>query len=65
MILKKKKCHFEGKIGKNRNKPKELWKILKSFGLSSDKVRKSKIILKKDSSIPFEALENANAFKRF
>ena len=58
MILKKKKSYFEEELGKNRNKPKELWKTLKSLGLSSDKARQSKISLNKDS-------ENANTFKRF
>ena len=65
MILKKKKSYFEEELGKNRNKPKELWKTLKSLGLSSDKARQSKISLKKDGAIQFEALENANNFKRF
>ena len=40
MILKKKKSYFEQELDKNRNKPKELWKALKSLGLSSDKARK-------------------------
>ena len=35
MILKKKKSHFEEELVKNRNKPKELWKTLKSLDLSS------------------------------
>ena len=65
MILKKKKSYFEEELGKNRNKPKELWKTLKSLGLSSDNVRLSKISCKKDGAIQFEALENANTFKRF
>ena len=65
MILKKKKSYFEEELGKNRNKPKELWKILKSLGLSSDKARQSKISLNKDGAIQFEALENANTFKSF
>ena len=47
MILKKKKSYFEEELGKNRSKPKELWKTLKSFGLSSDKARQSKLSLKK------------------
>ena len=34
MIRKKKKSYFEEKLGKNRNKRKEFWKILKSLGLS-------------------------------
>ena len=65
MILKKKKYYFEEELCKNRNKPKELWKTLKSLGLSSDKAIQSKISLNKDSVIQFEALENANSFKRF
>ena len=56
MILKEKKSYFEEELGKNRNKPKELWKTLKS--LSSGKSRQSKIFLNKDGSIQFEALEN-------
>ena len=65
MILEKKKSYFEEELGKNRNKPKELWKTLKSLGLSSDKARRSKISLKKDGAIQFEAQESANTFKRF
>ena len=64
MILKKRKSYFEEELDKNRNKPKELWKALKSLGLNSDKARQSKISLKKDGAIQFEALENANTFKR-
>ena len=65
MTLKKKKSYFEEELGKNRNKPKEFWKTLKSLGLGSDKARQSKISLKKDGDIQFKALENANTFKRF
>ena len=65
MILKKKKSYFEEELPNNRNKPNEFWKALKSLDLSSDKTRKSKIFLKKDGTIQFEALENANTFKRF
>ena len=63
MILKKKQSYFEEELSKNRNKVEELWKTLKSLGLSSDKARQSKISLKKDAAIQFEALENANNFK--
>ena len=63
MILKKNKSYFEEELGKNSNKPKELWKVLKSLVLSSDKAKKSKICLRKDGTIQFEALENKNAFK--
>ena len=65
MILKKNKSYFEEELDQNRNKTKELWKALKSFGLSSDKARNSKISLKKDGTIQFEALENANNFRMF
>ena len=64
MILKKKKSYLEEELGKNRNKPKELRKSLKSLGLSSDKAKQLKISLNKDGAIQFEALENANTFKR-
>ena len=46
MILKEKKSYFEEELGKNRNKPEELLKTLRSLGLSSDKARQSKISLK-------------------
>ena len=62
MILKKKKSYFEEELAKNRNKPKELWRTLKSLGLSLDKTRKSNFFFKKDGTIQFEALENANTF---
>ena len=47
MILKKKKSYFEEEPEKTRSKPKILWKTLKSLGLSSDKARKSKFLLRK------------------
>ena len=39
-------------------------KALKSLGLSSEKAWQSKIYLKKDGAIQFEALENANSFEK-
>ena len=65
MMLKKNKSYFEEELVKNRNKPKKLWKDLKSLCLSSDKARKFKINLKKYGTIQFKALENANTFNRF
>ena len=50
------------RIGTNQKNTGKLWK---SLGLSSDKARQSEISHKKDGTIQFEALENANAFKRF
>ena len=65
MMLKIKKSYFEEELTKNSSKPKELWKALKSHGLSSHKARKSKNFVKKDGTIQFEALGNINTFKRF
>ena len=45
MILKKKNLTFEKKLAKNRNKPKELWKALRSLDLILNKTNKSKIYL--------------------
>ena len=64
MILEN-ESYFEEELGRNRNKPKELQKVLKSLGLGSDKARKSKISLKKDGTIQLETLKNTNTFKRF
>ena len=64
MILKKNKSYFEEDTDKNSNWPKELLKALKSLGLSSEKAWQSKIYLKKDSAIQFEALKNANTFEK-
>ena len=61
-MLKKRKCYFEEKLAKNRNKPKELWKALKSLGLSSAKLNESNTSFKWIGKIQFEALKNANIF---
>ena len=42
MIMRKTKSYFEEEVDNNRNKRKELWKGLKSLGLSSDKAKQSK-----------------------
>ena len=65
MTPKKKKSYIEEELDNNRTKSKELGKVLQSLGLSLDKARQSKIPLKKDDAIQFEALGNANSFKRF
>ena len=64
-ISKKKKSFFQEKIEKNANNSKELWKALKSLGMKSGKVNKSKIDLKNDGAIKFEPTKNANIFKEF
>ena len=63
LILKKKISYFEEEPAMNRNKPKELWKALKSLSLSLDKTSKSKIYLKEGVTIQFEALESTNIFR--
>ena len=65
MILKKKRSYFEEKQAQNRNKPKEIWKALKSLGLRSNKANKLKTSLNKDGTIQSGALKFANIFKRF
>ena len=65
IILKKEKSHFAEERAKNRRKPKELWKTLKSLSLSSDKARQSKISIKAYGATQIEAQENVNTFKRF
>ena len=52
--------YIQEELYKNRNKLKELWRTLKSLGLSSDKARESKIYFKKDG-----AIQLVNIFKRF
>ena len=42
MMQKKNKSYFKEELDRNRNKPKELWKTLKSLGLITDKARQSK-----------------------
>ena len=64
MTLKKRKAYFEEELAKNGNKPREVWKAVKSPTLSSEKARKSNFYLKKDVIIQFEALEDANIFKK-
>ena len=65
LILRKKKSYFDEELANNRNKRKQLWKTFKSLGLSSDKARELKISVQKDGTIQFEAVKNANIFKRF
>ena len=44
MIIKKEKSYFEEELVKNRSKPKELGKALKSLGISSNKAKKIKYL---------------------
>ena len=47
------------------DKPKELWKALKSLGLPSKKGKLSNICLKKDDKTFFDNKINENTFKEF
>ena len=40
-------------------------RTLESLGLISEKANKSKVSLKKDITVQFEALRNVNIFKKF
>ena len=62
-ISRKKKSFFQGKIKKNANNFKELWKALKSLGMKSGKVNQSKITLRNDDANQFESTKNENIFK--
>ena len=53
-LYQKVKCYFQEKIEKNASGFKELWKALKSLGMKSGKVSRSKIALKNNRDIQFE-----------
>ena len=63
---KKEKRQFViGKLEDNVGKPKELWKTLKSLGLSATSKTLSKICLGKDKDLSFDPKTNAETFKDF
>ena len=64
-ILEKEIFLFQEKIENNANNSQELWKALKSMGMKSGKLSRSKIVLKNDGGIQFEPTKNANIFKAF
>ena len=63
LIKQKKSPFYKEKLKENIGKPKELWKALKSLGLSSKKGIISNKCLKKDGKICFDDKTNANTFK--
>ena len=65
LIKRKKKSFAIGKLNENIGKPKELWKCLKSSGLSSGKDSPSKICLSNKGKPCFDHKTNANVFKDF
>ena len=65
-LIKKKKINFvNGKLEDNIGKPKELWKTLKSLGLSEKSKASSKICLGKDKNLSFDPKTNAETFMIF
>ena len=65
MIKNKKKNFVVGKLNENMGKPKELWKSLKSLGLSSKKSSSSTICLENKGTLSFDPKANAEIFKDF
>ena len=65
-LIKKKKNQFvKGKLDENIGKPKELWKTLKSLGLSETKKSGAKICLKKDNKFSSDSKTNSETFMDF
>ena len=62
LIRKKKREFYETNLKQNINKPKGLWKTLKSMGLPSKAVRASKICLKDKNQIEFNVTKNCSIF---
>ena len=62
MIKTKKKNFVVGKLNENIGKPKELWKLLKSLGLSSKQRSSSTICLETDGILSFDLKANAEIF---
>ena len=65
LIKKKKKSFIVGKRNENIGKPKELWKCLKSLGLSSGNNSPSKLCLNDKGKPFFDNKSNAEIFKEF
>ena len=65
MIKNKKKNFVVGKLNENMGKPKELWKSLKSLGLSSKRSSSSAICLENEGTLSFDPKANAEIFKDF
>ena len=53
------------KLDQNIGKPKDLWKTIKSLGLSSKTNGGSKICLKTNGNLSFDPKTNADTFMKF
>ena len=65
MIKMKQKNFVVEKLNQNIEKPKKLWKSLKSLGLPSKQKSSSTICLEKDGPLSFDHKANAEIFKDF
>ena len=65
LIRKKKREFYETNLRQKINKPKELWKTLRSMGLPSKAVTASNICLKDKNEIVFNATKNYSIFKNY
>ena len=65
LIRKKKREFYETNLRQKINKPKELWKTLKSMGLPSKAVTASNICLKDKNEMVFNATKNCFIFKNY
>ncbi len=65
LIKKKKKSYIVGKLNENIGKPKDLWKCLKSLGLSSGNNSPLEISLNDKGKPSFDDKTNAEIFKDF
>ena len=65
LIRKKKREFYETNLRQKINKPKELWKTLKSMGLPSKAVTASNICLEDKNEIVFNATKNCSIFKNY
>ena len=65
LIRKKKREFYETNLRQKINKPKGLWKTLKSMGLPSKAVAASNICLKDKDKIVFNASKKCSIFKNY
>ena len=65
LIRKKKREFYETNLRQKINKPKELWKTLRSMGLPSKAVTASNICLKDKNEMVFNATKNCFIFKNY
>ena len=64
MSHSKKRPYLEEKLDQNYQKPKELWKTLKSVNFSLTKGNASTVSLNKDGTIQFKPRENFDIYEK-